>query len=51
MTSEPLPGAKTHIETARAKAARVDDIPADTLLTPIARVGVLGAGTMGVASR
>ena len=47
MTSDPLPGAKGHIETARAKAAQVDDIPADTPLKQIARVGVLGAGTMG----
>jgi 3-hydroxyacyl-CoA dehydrogenase len=36
-----------HIEAARAQAARVDDIPAGTPLKPIARVGVLGAGTMG----
>ena len=47
MTSNPLPGAKLHIETARAKAAQVDDIPATTPLKPVARVGVLGAGTMG----
>ena len=47
MTSEALPGAKDHIETARAKAAQVDDIPADTPPKPITRVGVLGAGTMG----
>ena len=47
MTSEPLPGAKDHIDTARAKAAVVDDIPAHTPRKPIARVGVLGAGTMG----
>ena len=47
MTSDPLPGAKAHIETARARAALIDDIPADTPLKPIARVGVLGAGTMG----
>ena len=47
MPSEPLPGAKTHIEGARAKAATIDDIPAATPLKPIARVGVLGAGTMG----
>ena len=47
MTSQALPGAKDHIEAARAKAAQVDDIPADTPLKPIARVGVLGAGTMG----
>ena len=47
MTSEALPGAKEHIETARAKAAIVDDIPASTPRKPIERVGVLGAGTMG----
>ncbi|QGN55268.1 3-hydroxyacyl-CoA dehydrogenase [Novosphingobium sp. Gsoil 351] len=47
MTSEPLPGAKDHIAAARARAATIDDIPAATLLKPIARVGVLGAGTMG----
>ena len=47
MPSEPLPGAKNHIEGARAKAATIDDIPAATPLKPIARVGVLGAGTMG----
>nr|WP_309622603.1 3-hydroxyacyl-CoA dehydrogenase NAD-binding domain-containing protein [Novosphingobium sp.] len=45
--SEALTGAKEHIEAARAKAAVVDDIPADTALLPISRVGVLGAGTMG----
>ena len=45
--SEALPGAKEHIETARANAAKIDDIPAATPLKPIARVGVLGAGTMG----
>jgi len=47
MTSEALPGAKEHIETARARAAKVDDIPAGTALKPIRQVGVLGAGTMG----
>ena len=47
MTSEALPGAKEHIETARAAAARVDDIPDGTALKPIRKVGVLGAGTMG----
>lgn len=47
MPSAPLPGAKDHIEAARAKAATIDDIPADTPPKPIARVGVLGAGTMG----
>ena len=47
MPSDHLTGAKDHIETARAKAAQIDDIPVGTALKPIARVGVLGAGTMG----
>jgi 3-hydroxyacyl-CoA dehydrogenase len=45
--SDPIPGAKDHIDAARVAAAHVDDIPADTALLPIARVGVIGAGTMG----
>ncbi len=47
MPSEPLTGAKAHIDAARALAATVDDIGADTPRKTIARVGVLGAGTMG----
>ena len=47
MPSEPLTGAKAHIDTARALAAKVDDIAADTPRKTIAHVGVLGAGTMG----
>ena len=47
MTSEALAGAKEHIETARANAAKIDDIAADIALKPIRQVGVLGAGTMG----
>ena len=45
--SEPIPGAREHIEAARKAAAQIDDIPADTPLLPIERVGVIGAGTMG----
>lgn len=45
--SDPLPGAKEHIDAARKAAAIVDDIPADTPLIPINKVGVIGAGTMG----
>ena len=36
-----------HAFFAERAATKVDDIPADTPLIPIARVGVLGAGTMG----
>ena len=45
--SEPLPGAQAHIEAALKLCATIDDLPADTPLLPIARVGVIGAGTMG----
>ncbi len=45
--SDPLSGAKAHIDAARAKAATVDDIPEATALLAVERVGVLGAGTMG----
>jgi len=36
-----------HIFFAERAAAKIDDIPRDTPLIPIAKVGVLGAGTMG----
>jgi 3-hydroxyacyl-CoA dehydrogenase len=45
--SDPLPGAQAHIEAALKLCATIDDLPADTPLIPIARVGVIGAGTMG----
>jgi len=36
-----------HVFFAERAAAKIDDIPADTPLIPIKKVGVLGAGTMG----
>lgn len=45
--TEALPGAKEHIDAALALCAKIDDLPADTPLIPIAKVGVIGAGTMG----
>ncbi len=45
--SDPITGAKEHIDAARKAAAVIADIPADTPLIPVAQVGVIGAGTMG----
>ncbi len=45
--SDPLPGAQAHIEAALKLCAKIDDMPADTPLLPVAKVGVIGAGTMG----
>ncbi|MBW7945928.1 MAG: enoyl-CoA hydratase/isomerase family protein [Sphingomonadaceae bacterium] len=39
--------AQRHVFFAERQAAKVDDIPADTPTLPIAKVGVIGAGTMG----
>ena len=39
--------AQRHIFFAERQAAKIDDVPADTVLRPIKRVGVIGAGTMG----
>ena len=39
--------AQRHIFFAERAAAKVDDMPADVRPLPIARVGVIGAGTMG----
>ena len=45
--SDPLPGAQAHIQAALQQCAVIDDLPADTPLIPIGKVGVIGAGTMG----
>tara|TARA_R110002096_G_scaffold51665_5_gene135035 strand:+ start:367 stop:2424 length:2058 start_codon:yes stop_codon:yes gene_type:complete len=39
--------AMRHLFFAERQAAKIDGIPADTPLIPIAKVGILGAGTMG----
>ena len=39
--------AQRHIFFAERQAAKIDDVPADTTLRDIKRVGVIGAGTMG----
>jgi 3-hydroxyacyl-CoA dehydrogenase len=39
--------AQRHIFFAERQAAKIDDVPADTKLRDIRRVGVIGAGTMG----
>ncbi len=39
--------AAAHIAHAETKASQIDDIPADTQILPIKKVGILGAGTMG----
>ena len=36
-----------HVFFAQRAAVKIDDIPANTPLIPIAKVGILGAGTMG----
>lgn len=45
--TDALPGAKEHIDAALQLCAKIDDLPADTPLIQIAKVGVIGAGTMG----
>jgi 3-hydroxyacyl-CoA dehydrogenase len=45
--SDPLPGANAHIEAALKLCATIDDLPTNTPLIPITKVGVIGAGTMG----
>jgi 3-hydroxyacyl-CoA dehydrogenase len=39
--------AQRHIFFAERQASKIDDVPADTKLREIKRVGVIGAGTMG----
>ena len=39
--------AQRHIFFAERQAAKIDDVPADTVKRPNKRVGVIGAGTMG----
>ncbi len=39
--------AQRHIFFAERQASKIDDVPADTQLRAIKRVGVIGAGTMG----
>ncbi|WP_326524340.1 3-hydroxyacyl-CoA dehydrogenase NAD-binding domain-containing protein [Sphingomonas sp.] len=39
--------AQRHIFFAERKASKIDDVPQDTPLRPIRKVGVIGAGTMG----
>ncbi|MES2338514.1 MAG: 3-hydroxyacyl-CoA dehydrogenase NAD-binding domain-containing protein [Pseudomonadota bacterium] len=39
--------AQRHIFFAERKASKIDDVPADTKLRDIKKVGVIGAGTMG----
>jgi 3-hydroxyacyl-CoA dehydrogenase len=39
--------AQRHIFFAERQASKIDDVPADTRLREIMRVGVIGAGTMG----
>lgn len=45
--SDPLSGAKNHIDAALALCATIDDLPDGTPLIPISQVGLIGAGTMG----
>jgi 3-hydroxyacyl-CoA dehydrogenase len=45
--SDPISGAREHIDAARHAAAVIRDIPGETPLIPVNTVGVIGAGTMG----
>jgi 3-hydroxyacyl-CoA dehydrogenase len=47
LVSSTQSAALRHVFFAERAAAKIDDVPADTPLIPIATVGILGAGTMG----
>ncbi|MBV1705880.1 MAG: enoyl-CoA hydratase/isomerase family protein [Hyphomicrobiales bacterium] len=47
LMSTPVSMAMRHVFAAERAASRIADIPADTPTSTIARVGVIGAGTMG----
>jgi 3-hydroxyacyl-CoA dehydrogenase len=47
LMSTPESRAQRHSFTAERAAAKLRDVPDDTPLRPVARVGVIGAGTMG----
>jgi 3-hydroxyacyl-CoA dehydrogenase len=47
LMSTPESRAQRHIFTAERAAAKLPDVPDNTPLRPVARVGVIGAGTMG----
>jgi len=47
LMNTPESRAARHVFAAERAAGKLPDIPADTPLRPIARVGVIGAGTMG----
>lgn len=47
LQAESQSAAQRHVFFAERQAAKIDGIPADTPILPIAKVGVIGAGTMG----
>ncbi|KEQ52277.1 3-hydroxyacyl-CoA dehydrogenase NAD-binding domain-containing protein [Sphingobium chlorophenolicum] len=47
LQSDSQSAAQRHVFFAERQAAKIDGIPADTPVLPIAKVGVIGAGTMG----
>ena len=47
LAATPEAAARHHLREAEVRAWVVADVPADTPRTPIARVGIVGAGTMG----